>query len=373
MGIQSGLRFDRPWIRGAQGLAMKHAPGSPVRSKVPWWGKLALIVGSSVFVLGILEIALRLPGPWAEIPKSAPQPLDPELRDLPVMTSIWALSKKNQYGVFKGTLYRTNSSGFRGREYAVPKPPGVFRIVAIGDSFTMGSGVREQDTYSQRLERLLDTEDPSRVVEVLNLGIAGFNLRASIGRLKRIGLRFQPDLVVYGWTTNDIEGPFYRKSFEKETRSQSRSHLVRWLSPRWRELRHYVSPEKGSYLWELDDNYFRNPAAWEYFLADLDEFASILRKQKVCGVVMLHTELQSLTPLSGFQRYYNAVQAVTEEREFFVIPTFSKFPRDNPRSLWVGPNDPHPNARGHEILANALRDGLRRLPEHCWGRPSSAR
>ena len=41
-----------------------------------------------------------------------------------------------------GTLASTNSRGMRGmREFAVPKPLSVVRVVTLGDSFTFGVGV----------------------------------------------------------------------------------------------------------------------------------------------------------------------------------------------------------------------------------------
>lgn len=76
----------------------------------------------------------------------------------------------------------------------------------------MGSGVGEEQTYARQLEHLLNDADSRRTHEVLNLGLAGLNLRAILQRLEAIGLRYEPDLIVYGWTVNDIEGPAYRRT-----------------------------------------------------------------------------------------------------------------------------------------------------------------
>ena len=48
--------------------------------------------------------------------------------------------------------YRINADGFRDRIRSRPKPDGVFRILALGDSVTFGYGVEEDETYPMRLE-----------------------------------------------------------------------------------------------------------------------------------------------------------------------------------------------------------------------------
>ena len=71
------------------------------------------------------------------------------------MKGIAAHASRNVRGLHKWVLYRTNSAGFRGPEYEIPKPPELFRTVIIGDSYTMGSGVEEEFTYAREVERAL--------------------------------------------------------------------------------------------------------------------------------------------------------------------------------------------------------------------------
>ena len=48
--------------------------------------------------------------------------------------------------------YAHNSLGWRGPDVSRPKPPGTFRILGLGDSFTYGAGVDAAETYLARLE-----------------------------------------------------------------------------------------------------------------------------------------------------------------------------------------------------------------------------
>ena len=53
-----------------------------------------------------------------------------------------------------GVPANANSRGQRDDEVEIPKPEGVFRIMLIGDSFTVGANIEQADVYGQGLERL---------------------------------------------------------------------------------------------------------------------------------------------------------------------------------------------------------------------------
>ncbi len=103
----------------------------------------------------------------------------------------------NKKGSFS-TTFQTNSRGLRDKEYKLNKPDGVKRIVVLGDSFTWGYGVNDDEIYTERLEsKLPDTE-------VINLGVTAYNLRKEFNYLKHEGLKYHPDMVIVGFCLNDI-------------------------------------------------------------------------------------------------------------------------------------------------------------------------
>jgi hypothetical protein len=78
---------------------------------------------------------------------------------------------------------RLNALGFREPRLPSPKPPGVLRVVALGDSFTQGYGVEEDEAWPRRLETALDARHPGRY-QVVNLGVPGTNPRDHLGHLR---------------------------------------------------------------------------------------------------------------------------------------------------------------------------------------------
>ena len=66
-----------------------------------------------------------------------------------------------------------NSYGFRERQFAVPKPPGVFRVMVLGDSFTWGAGLAVEQRYTNVLERMLRDRYPYRDIQIPNFGMPG--------------------------------------------------------------------------------------------------------------------------------------------------------------------------------------------------------
>lgn len=103
-----------------------------------------------------------------------------------------------------GIEYRTNSQGFRDREFDEKKKDGVSRIACVGDSVTFGYGIAAQCVFPKVLERELNAGGIS--AEVLNLGIPGNDVYGNGRVVKTLALRFSPDTIVYQFGLNDFKG-----------------------------------------------------------------------------------------------------------------------------------------------------------------------
>lgn len=103
-----------------------------------------------------------------------------------------------------GTWYfRINGQGMRAdRDYEYAKPPGVKRVVSLGDSFTVGYEVHEPECFSRVLEREL--ESAGLKVEVLNCGVSGFSNAEAALSLERELHKYEPDLILLSFFTNDL-------------------------------------------------------------------------------------------------------------------------------------------------------------------------
>jgi lysophospholipase L1-like esterase len=329
---------------------------------------LALFVGSLLCVGVVAELLAR--SFWTPPRPSPPPPVREEWRDLPQIHSVLAMNRPNQRFLVAGALFETNEHGFRGPSRRLEPEAGRIRSVIIGDSFAMGWGVVYEDTYGALIEAApTETAAGPVTLEVLNFALAGVNTGGAVARLRDEALAFAPELVVYGASLNDIEGPHYRASFTVARGSVSvSSTLWQMLAPRVMNLAEGLWPLPGSYVYDLDENYFRNEAARAELGAGLDALAEILAARDVCGLVLLHTQLHRLKGRHPYRRHYDALAGAARERGLPVVRSFPKFAGREPSSLWAQPGDTHPGPEAHRLLAEALGEGLRALPAHCFTR-----
>lgn len=139
-------------------------------------------------------------------------------------TGMFVLDEATQYrltpgfkGIAQTTEYRTeiriNDAGLREDHDYGSKQQNLFRILAIGDSFTMGVGVDASQTYIKLQEQLVPAH--AGRYEVINGGVPGYSPGQSLAYLEKRGLALQPDLVVLSFFVgNDIiesyrQLPFY--------------------------------------------------------------------------------------------------------------------------------------------------------------------
>lgn len=156
-----------------------------------------------IILIGLMEVGFLL---WApQIPITSPEMYAPHAE---------ILYRPNPSGSFP---YRTNefdtkitfnSHGFRGPERSLKKPSNVFRILCIGDSFTLGSEVANDACYPSVLEQLLNKQarDQGDTVryEVLNAGVGGYGTFQELLYFKEFALNHAPDLVLLQFYSNDV-------------------------------------------------------------------------------------------------------------------------------------------------------------------------
>ncbi|MFN8095037.1 MAG: SGNH/GDSL hydrolase family protein [Vicinamibacteria bacterium] len=82
-----------------------------------------------------------------------------------------------------------------------PKPAGVRRVMVLGDSFTEGQGVKQDETAVAVLGKLAARRAPGRI-EVRNCAHRGTDFPELFGIFEEI-LPYEPDLVVYALVLND--------------------------------------------------------------------------------------------------------------------------------------------------------------------------
>lgn len=83
--------------------------------------------------------------------------------------------KPNIQGVVYGVPFETNNMGFRDKEpWTDTKMKNEFRILVLGDSYTVSAEVAFENIYSQLLEKMLQSRNSTHYsFNVMNLGVGG--------------------------------------------------------------------------------------------------------------------------------------------------------------------------------------------------------
>lgn len=295
-----------------------------------------------------------------------------------------------------------NSLGYRDYEYPQAKPRDVFRVIAIGDSFTQGHGVNFDDIYAKRLERYLHQHEDAGPVrfQVMQWGRPGSSTPHEVRKLRRQAPRFDPDLIVLGYCINDSEDESDRTGvtalrqrlflLPPEPTGGARgflarhSGLYRLVAYRIRTARvnrGYLEYNRAIY----DDGY----PGWQKTRAAILDLGAFSRESGIPVVVMIFPlfswDLDERYPLGDVHRKLREAIEEAGLRRLDLLPAYAGL--DHFYLEAVPYKDPHPSNVAHEVAAEELylylkSEGLlppappepprgRRL-DPPWDRPAAA-
>ena len=183
------------------------------------WARIILLAASFLMTFLVVEIGLRLS---TNVPNDGCQPvvlgrvrllpnaLDPQAAEalldkepqldadayvIPDKLLGWTVGPSGKTG-----LYTSNPQGLRSTSnatYATARPKNAYRIVTVGDSFTHGDDVANDQTWQHYLE-----QQDSRY-QVLNLGVGGYGTDQAFLRWRKRRDDFQAHAVILGiWPEN---------------------------------------------------------------------------------------------------------------------------------------------------------------------------
>lgn len=291
--------------------------------------------------------------------------------------------RADQAGFTFGAPMSVDAQGFRpnGPE---PRRAGGPRIVALGDSFTFGLGVRDEQTWPAKLERFLGTRDAAGVT-VLNAGRISYDAFQELNLLKERLLEMEPAIVIHGLYWNDYMND--SPPDPDETPPVTERGYLEWDDPERRQsdrgaIRRLVN---GSALFHL----VRGVAIRTEAGAGAGGYEAIYEKVIVQGEVdavnwpvleKFYDSLNVLAESHGFQLkvvhfpaldavrqrrltshpFAVRVRAILEERDIPYLDGFELWEKRKLGEEKYLPHNRHLNARGYRVIASALAERLGR-------------
>ncbi len=278
--------------------------------------------------------------------------------------SRYKVMKKNTRLIAWGEELRTNDLGFRDDRDTVPaKGEDEYRVIVLGDSFTISGGVPFDKIYSSLLEQRLQRQYANS--DVINLAVGGYNPVQYQAVLEEVGLGLDPDLILVGlFWNNDFDRGREATQDLNYRRAAHGVDMPEELSG-FRAL--YVH---RAWLWRLEAKYHawfgdsepspagkRDDSGWLDNLDALRQMAELARARDIPYVVGL------LPPNWNYTDHRKRVRRVLDYCEAWQIECIDALEAFITSGL-AEPEyrlnllDSHPNARYHEVVADVLAPRL---------------
>ena len=263
---------------------------------------------------------------------------------------------------YQGVEVSFNEIGLRDRPLVKPAEH-EFRVLLLGDSVTFGWGVSIDDTFGRQLEALL-TKKIGRPVKTINTGVCGYNTVQEAALLEQLGDKIEPNLVMLLYVGNDTgtNRPPYDPWAERSLSGKSPPEVIRQLARRlW--LYRLVA-------FAIENSKRRTPAApdlsdaskWtssEGFRESMEALRKIARwcNERRIPLVTFVYRTKYMHP-DGLHFLRLEIAQIAEQNSFAVCDIRSWWEPFEMSQVTNSVVDTHPNAKGHQIIAQGIAQYL---------------
>ncbi len=258
----------------------------------------------------------------------------------------------NKHVWFKGTMMSTNRWGLRDRDCEKAKPAGTYRVVMLGASHPMGTGVEDDEVFDNVAEDRLTAEHAGGAYaryEILNFSVGGYGPVQMLVDMDRRVFDFEFDALLWTgiddlyWAAKDVVDaanhgfvipyPFVVELAREAgiTRETPFSEGIQRMKPHCEALMSWIY---AHIVQHCNDHGVVPMAAFIPHLSDItDEPELLARKARQ--------------------------MELAREAGMVVLDLTGAYRGVDPRTMWITPWDSHPDADGHRRLGNELYDALK--------------
>jgi hypothetical protein len=277
---------------------------------------------------------------------------------------VWPKNGTHEIGDRVQFLYprSTNSLGLSDREWEKNKQDSVFRIIALGDSFTEGDGAPADSTWPILLEQQLLHEGKS--VEVFNAGVCGSDPFHELMLLKYRLMDYQPDLVIVTLAMQDLlEDIGVKGGMERFDPKHGRTPLLFELVYAYSHIARLIYNRILGYSWVLvreKSPSFRNEIVEDYIPSIFEQFSEISGGLRIVFVLYPH----QMQTTEGYDSDFKA--ALVENSRLTGMPMYdirscyleSIEQSGKPTEYFWWKHDGHHNSDGYLMMAHCIRQEL---------------
>lgn len=235
-------------------------------------------------------------------------------------------------------------------------------IIVVGDSFTFGFGLRYEDAYIYRLEKLLDYD--KKHFNFINFSFLGADARRCLEVYKRNSRKFPHCAVIYGLNVNDLIGfeasyitcyvpvQQFKKStnhfVHKAEDAIKKSYLVKLVCKRL--IRKKARQDK---IRELTGPDRTERAYYKENMQAIKEMALAARDNNADLFVVILPVLVDVK--SGvFGPVYTNIRRCLDAQGIVYFDLSDSITSFDDSDLWIMPCDQHPNEIANRIFADRL-------------------
>jgi lysophospholipase L1-like esterase len=259
-----------------------------------------------------------------------------------------------------------NSLGLPEREISAEKSPNEIRIIALGDSFTDGTGAPYESAWPRILERELASAKPGRPITVVNAGIGGSDVCFEYVLLRDRLLALSPDLVIVAVNTTDVDDIVRRGGMERFRADGSTVYARQPPSWEWLFAISFITRHVAQGVFHVDwllmgkeERQIAEQQAALTILDTLRDFRALSTAKGFDLIIVLHPgHVREIAEKRFSSQFSRVVETLAAEGGFTAIDLLSFYLEQGlmteAPSDYFWPIDLHHNAAGYEIMGKAI-------------------